>query len=265
MANDISANKITAGVLEVDRLIIRSIENPERSLIYEINNIDGALQAVQGNTLNGEIFTKRSISADKIMTHAITANEIASKTITAEQIKTGTITAESGIIADAAITSAKIAEAQIDVAHLKSGFIDNLLTDKIESKHIKANTLTGNEFSANATITVGADDNIVVLTGQHPDYRLFVGNQDPALAPFAVTQEGAFIATDANIEGTINAISGEFSGAIKIGDTAGIDGSIYEDPNHVRIWAGLMENSKYMVQVWLRLLNSNLKISSHCR
>jgi hypothetical protein len=113
---DLTANKINAGTLDVERLIIRSSTEPEKSLIYEINNITGALQSVQGNTINGEVLTNRSITADKIVANAITANEIASKTITANEIASNAVTADkisvntlSAITADLGeITSGKI-------------------------------------------------------------------------------------------------------------------------------------------------------------
>ena len=67
------ADDITAGTLSVDRLIFRG---SEKSIIYELNNISGALQAVSSETLNGEIITPRSITADRIAAKSITANEI---------------------------------------------------------------------------------------------------------------------------------------------------------------------------------------------
>ena len=88
---EINADKITAGTLAVDRLVFRGTE---KSIVYELNNITGALQAVQGETLNGEILTDRSITVDKIVAKSITANEIATETITANEILTGSITAE---------------------------------------------------------------------------------------------------------------------------------------------------------------------------
>lgn len=91
---ELTANKINAGTLDVERLIIRSAVEPEKSIIYEINNIDGALQSIQGETLNGEILTERTITADKIVANAITANEIASKTITANEIASNAVTAD---------------------------------------------------------------------------------------------------------------------------------------------------------------------------
>lgn len=87
---DLTANKITAGMLSVERLEIRGSEN---SIVYALNNITGALQAQNVDTLNGEILTERTITADKIVANAITAAEIAAKSITANEIAANTITA----------------------------------------------------------------------------------------------------------------------------------------------------------------------------
>lgn len=73
---EVNANKITSGTLSTDRLIIRNPDDPTKSIIYEINNITGALQAVQGDTLNGEVLTDRSVNVDKIVAGSITAHEL---------------------------------------------------------------------------------------------------------------------------------------------------------------------------------------------
>ena len=101
----VNANSITAGTLSVDRLIFRG---STESIVYELNNITGALQAVQSDTLNGEILTDRSIDVDKIVAHSITANEIAAGTITANEIKAGTITASKINMTDLVANSAFI-------------------------------------------------------------------------------------------------------------------------------------------------------------
>ncbi len=86
----VNANSVTTGTLSVDRLVIRG---SEKSLVYELNNISGALQAKSVDTLNGEILTPRTITADKLVAKSITASEIAAGTITANEIAAGTITA----------------------------------------------------------------------------------------------------------------------------------------------------------------------------
>lgn len=83
VANDLDATKITVGTLSVDRLVIRG---SEKSIVYELNNISGALQSTNVDTLNGEIITPRTITADKIVANSITGNEIAAQTILANNI-----------------------------------------------------------------------------------------------------------------------------------------------------------------------------------
>ena len=69
----IYADDITAGTLSVDRLVFRGTEN---SIVYQLNQITGALQAENVDTINGEVITPRSITADRIVAKTITANEI---------------------------------------------------------------------------------------------------------------------------------------------------------------------------------------------
>ena len=92
---EVNANSITAGTLSVDRLIFRGTD---KSIVYELNNITGALQAVQSDTLNGEILTDRSITVDKIVAKSITANEIAAGTITATELNVSNIFSNSAVI-----------------------------------------------------------------------------------------------------------------------------------------------------------------------
>ncbi len=70
---NIYANDITAGTLSVDRLVFRG---SEQSIVYQLNQITGALQAENVDTLNGEVITPRTITTDRIVANAITANEI---------------------------------------------------------------------------------------------------------------------------------------------------------------------------------------------
>lgn len=57
----------------LDRLVFRG---SEQSVIYQLNNISGALQAENVDTINGEVITPRTITADRIVAKAITATEI---------------------------------------------------------------------------------------------------------------------------------------------------------------------------------------------
>ena len=80
---ELTANKISAGVLSVERLIIRG---NEQSIIYAINNM-GELVSTQVDTIDGYVLTEHTISADKIVAHSITAAEIAAKTMQYDSVK----------------------------------------------------------------------------------------------------------------------------------------------------------------------------------
>lgn len=101
----VNANSITTGTLSVDRLVIRG---SEKSLVYELNNISGALQARSVDTLNGEILTQRTITADKLVAKSITSNEIKAGTITSDEIASGTIKAANINVTDLVGNSAFI-------------------------------------------------------------------------------------------------------------------------------------------------------------
>ena len=101
---ELTANKIKAGTLDVERLIVT--QNNQKYL-FHINE-DGTTEYQK---LNGNILEDRSITADKIVAKAITANEIATATITANEIAANTITS-------AEIKSGSIKAVDIDVANL---------------------------------------------------------------------------------------------------------------------------------------------------
>ena len=102
---ELTANKINAGTLSVERLIIRG---NNQSLIYAINNM-GELVSAEVDTIDGYVLTQRTIMADKIVVHSITANELAAHTITANEILAGTITGN------------EIAAATIEGSNIKTG------------------------------------------------------------------------------------------------------------------------------------------------
>ncbi len=124
---ELSANRITAGVLSVERLIIRG---SEQSLIYAINNM-GELVSTQVDTIDGYVLTERSITADRIVAHSITADEIAARSITANEILAGTITGDE--IAAASITGAHVKAGTLTTSHVVANFGETLLLESSES------------------------------------------------------------------------------------------------------------------------------------
>lgn len=132
---NLNANRITAGVLSVERL---EIVGSTSSLVYALNNM-GQLTSTVVNTIDGDVLTPRSIAADKIVANAITANEIAAETITANKIAVNTIT--SGQIAAGAITTEELAAGAVTAT-------------KIAAHSITANEIdVGNLFAQDITAT----------------------------------------------------------------------------------------------------------------
>ena len=113
---DLTANKINAGTLSVERLIIRG---SDQSLIYAINNM-GELVSAQVDTIDGYVLTERTITADKLIAHSITANELAAHTITANEILAGTITGNE--IAAASIAGSNIKAGTLTASHVTADF-----------------------------------------------------------------------------------------------------------------------------------------------
>ena len=87
---EINANKITAGTLSVERLVI---SGSDKSIIYALNN-SGNLVSTQVDTIDGDVITKRTISAEHIIANSITSNELAASCVTAEKILSKSITAD---------------------------------------------------------------------------------------------------------------------------------------------------------------------------
>ena len=145
---ELTANKITAGVLSVERLIIRG---NEQSLVYAINNM-GELVSAQVDTIDGYVLTERTITADKIVAHAITANEIASKTITANEILAGTITGN------------EIAAASIEGGNIKAG--------TLTTSHVTADFGKTLDLSSNESVTLSVEQAISDLSLGGRNYLL---------------------------------------------------------------------------------------------
>ena len=127
---ELTANKINAGTLDVERLII---SGSDKSVVYSLNNM-GALVSSEYNTLDGDTLTPRSITADRIVANAITSSEIAANTITANNILAGTITG------------------------------DKIKADTITGDKIVANSITANKVSADFGATLDLSSNTGINT-----------------------------------------------------------------------------------------------------
>ena len=71
-AVEINANKITAGTLIADRILL---SGGNKGVLYALNNL-GELTSTNVNSLDGYVLTDRTITADKIIAKSITTNEL---------------------------------------------------------------------------------------------------------------------------------------------------------------------------------------------
>jgi hypothetical protein len=139
---ELTANKINAGTLSVERLVI---VGTNKSIVYTINEANGTAQ-LSKTTIDGGALTQRSITADRIVAAAITANEIASKTILANNIASNTITA--GEIASDAIEARHIKAGIIETSHITSGARESLRLEAINTLELgTVNLLKNSDWS----------------------------------------------------------------------------------------------------------------------
>ena len=108
----INADKITAGTLSVERLVI---SGTNKSIIYAINN-SGKLASDTVDTIDGDVITKKTITADHIVAGAITSSEIHANAITSEKILANAVTSDKINVESLESISAKIGSFTIESA-----------------------------------------------------------------------------------------------------------------------------------------------------
>jgi len=192
---ELTANKITAGTLSVERLEIRGSET---SLVYALNNITNALQAQSVDTLNGEILTERTITADRIVARSITADEIAVNTITANNIASNAITTDK--LNASAVTATKIATNAVTAEKINVTSLEAIVA-KIGGFNIESNALH------NGTTTLAGAVNSVYLGTD----GISCGNA------FKVEADGTLSASKGNVGGWNVGTSGLYNDSIGTG------------------------------------------------
>lgn len=155
---ELTANKINAGTLSVERLIIRG---NNQSLIYAINNM-GQLVSAEVDTIDGYVLTERTITADKIVVHSITANELAAHTITANEILAGTITGN------------EIAAATIEGSNIKAG--------TLTTSHVAADFGESLDLSSNRSVAISVEEALEGMSVGGRNYVLNSGSESTGTA-----------------------------------------------------------------------------------
>lgn len=122
---EVNANKITAGTLVADRILLKGSES---GLLYALNNL-GELTSTTVDSLDGYVLTDRTINADKIVTNSITANELDVANIFADNAVISTITSQSAFI-NAISTNSVVVGIKNTVDNLSVGDRNLLLATK---------------------------------------------------------------------------------------------------------------------------------------
>lgn len=127
---EVNANKITAGTLVADRILLKGSEN---GLLYALNNL-GELTSTTVDTLDGYVLTDRTINADKIVASSITANELDVDDIFADSAVVSKIFAQNitatGVISGATLVGASISANKGTIGGF--GIFDNWLVGSYE-------------------------------------------------------------------------------------------------------------------------------------
>lgn len=122
---EVNANKITAGTLVADRILLKGSES---GLLYALNNL-GELTSTTVDSLDGYVLTDRTINADKIVANSITANELDVANIFADNAVISTITSQSAFI-NAISTNSVVVGIKNTVDNLSVGDRNLLLATK---------------------------------------------------------------------------------------------------------------------------------------
>lgn len=154
---EVNANKITAGTLVADRILLKG---SEKGLLYALNNL-GELTSTTVDSLDGYVLTDRTINADKIVANSITTNELDVANIFANNAVISTITSQSAFI-DAISTNSVVVGAKKTADEIKENIyspntttIDGgkITTNSIKAEQIDVANLFAQDITASGTIT----------------------------------------------------------------------------------------------------------------
>jgi hypothetical protein len=181
---EVNANKITAGTLVADRILLKGSKN---GLLYALNNL-GELASTTVDSLDGYVLTDRTINADKIVANSITANELDVANIFADNAVISTITSQEAFI-NAISTNSVVVGAKETADEIKENIyspntttIDGgkITTNSIKAAQIDVANLFAQDITASGTIT-GAKL-----------YGTYLESTSGKIANFSITEEGLY-------------------------------------------------------------------------
>lgn len=179
---EVNANKITAGTLIADRILLKG---SEKGLLYALNNL-GELTSTTVDSLDGYVLTDRTINADKIVASSITANELDVANIFADNAVISTITSQEAFI-NAISTNSVVVGAKKTADEIKENIyspntttIDGgkITTNSIKAAQIDVANLFAQDITASGTIT-GAKL-----------YGTYLESTSGKIADFSITENG---------------------------------------------------------------------------
>lgn len=138
---EVNANKITAGTLIADRILLSGSEN---GILYALNNL-GELTSTNVDTLDGGIVTERTLTADKLVAKSITTTELDVETIFGSEAVITKITSQ-----DAFINAVSTNSVVVGADNKAQGIIDNIYTPNtttIDGGKITANSITADKIN----------------------------------------------------------------------------------------------------------------------
>lgn len=144
-AVEINANKITAGTLIAERLLLKGSED---GLLFALNNM-GEIVSQNVDTLDGGILTERTVTADKLVAKSITANEIDADKMFSNELVAKIIAANSGEFLELSanqITTGRISSERIDTNSLFVSYSENYATIDEKDENTMFDT-EGNVYS----------------------------------------------------------------------------------------------------------------------
>lgn len=153
---ELTANKINAGTLSVERLLI---VGSEKSIVFAINEANGTPQLSQ-TTIDGGSLTQRTITADKIVAESITSAELAANAVTANKILAGAITTEK--LDALSVTTDKLAAESVTANKIAADVGRTL--DLSSNESVKASVVSGVENSA---MTLTKDEFTLAFDGKN--------------------------------------------------------------------------------------------------
>ena len=152
LIGNLSANKISAGTLSVERLLFTGSEN---SIIYQLNNI-GDLVSTNVSKLDGYVLEDDTVHADKIIAGTISARHIGADQINANHILSGSITV--GKLGAGAVQADNIAAGSITVNHLASGFGQALNLSSNDTIRLKVEGMISGKADKTELIGLATED-----------------------------------------------------------------------------------------------------------